>query len=274
MLSYQDILIFEYERRVQKNSHYSRRAFARDLSLSASFLSQILTSKKKLSPDKASIIVNKIQCSQKQKDLFLTLVRLADAKSDEYKATIRKELSKKNKNLIRYKELKHATFQVVANWHYHALLALTELDGFIYDIAWISKKLGVSSDKVSTTIKVLKNLNLVKEIDGTLKNHFQMLRVASVPSRAIREHHHQFLELADTALRTQTADEIDISGSTIAINIDRMPEARKLIKEFRENMIELLDDAGKNTQVYRLSVQLFRVDKKIEPSLGTKNESR
>jgi uncharacterized protein (TIGR02147 family) len=141
MQSYRDLLNREFERRVQKNSHYSKRAFARDLGLSAAFLSQVLTTKKNLSPDKASEIAANIQFSQKQRDLFLNLVRLEFAKSDEYKAAIRRELSKKSKKVVAYKNLKHETFQMVANWYYHALLTLTEVEGFRYDLKWMAQRL-------------------------------------------------------------------------------------------------------------------------------------
>lgn len=261
MQSYRDLLNQEFERRVQKNSHYSKRAFARDLGLSAAFLSQVLTAKKNLSPDKASEIATNIQYSPKQRQFFLNLVRLEHAKSDEYKAAIRRELGKKSKKRVSYKNLKHETFQMVANWYYHALLTLAEVEGFQYDIKWMAQKLGLSSEKVTAAIKVLKTLNLIEETNGTITTRFEMLQVDSIPSRAIREHHRQFLERAGQALASHAASDLDITGSTIAINRAKLPEARKLIKEFRENLTEFLVEPGSNTAVYRLSVQLFRLDR-------------
>ena len=53
--SYQSTLRRILKERQQRNKRYSLRAYARDLGISASFLSDIMKSKENLSPDKAKL---------------------------------------------------------------------------------------------------------------------------------------------------------------------------------------------------------------------------
>lgn len=262
MRVYQSFLTHEFKSRLRKNRRYSLRAFARDLGLSPGFLSQVLAGKKGLSPEKASVIAGKLGCTPAERTQFLNLVRLDHAKCDQYKAVIRRELQGKVAPKIRYREIEQDAFQVVANWYYHALVAMTEIKGFQPDASWISKRLGLADEDVERALKALAKLKWIDRDEcGNWRTTGEMMRLESVPNRAVREHHRQFLELAVRALETQDFEERDFSGCTLAINARRIPEARRLIKEFRENMAELLTEPDHNTHVYRLSIQLFRVQR-------------
>jgi len=256
--SYRALLLAEIEKRAKKNRNYSKRAFARDIGLSPGYLLQVLSGQKNLSEGKACQIAERLHWSQRQTLWLLNLIRLDSAKNESHKAALRKMLPKSR--VQSYRDVSLETFKVMANWHYSAILILTELDDFQYDIAWIAKRLKLPVATVSEAITRLKNLGLVREEEGTLIPQFEMLRVVSVPSDAIREHHRQFLKKAAESLESQNGEARDITGSTIAINPERLPEAKKLIKQFREDLAALLDDGQVRSQVYRLSVQLFRVD--------------
>lgn len=255
---YRRLLADELERRTEKNRSYSKRAFARDLGLSPAYMTQILGGLKRLSPDKASVIASRVEWSYPQKKSFLNLVRLEFAKTEAHRAEIKKELSKGKAQS--FTQLSARNFDVIAHWYYSALITLTELDDFQYDHQWIAKRLGLPIETVRSAIRLLLDLKLVREEEGTLIPQFEMLRADSVPSTAIREHHRQYLKRAEHSLETQDFNKRDITGTTIAIDPSRIPEAKKLIKQFREELSALMCDGEKKSEVYRLSVQLFRVD--------------
>lgn len=261
MMPPQDFLNQEFQRRKGRNLQYSQRAYARDLNLSAPFLSQLMSGKKKLSPDRGSELLKKMDWPKSQKDLFLKSVRFENAKNSEHKNMIEAEI-KNQKSFLQYQDLKLDTIQVISNWYYHAFLALLKTKNFKSDDEWISKRLGLSVEKVQSIISVLGHLGFIQHQAGRWVAQYNMLRGKSVPSRALRDHHRQFLDLAKSALEQQSPEERDITGSTLAIDISKLPEAKKLIREFREQMSELLCDSEKSDDVYRLSVQLFRVGEK------------
>ena len=52
----------------------------------------------------------------------------------------------------------------------------------------------------------------------------------------------------------------DITSISMAIDIDKLPEARKMIHNFRKQMCQFLEKE-KQEEVYNLSVQLFPISK-------------
>ena len=51
-------------------------------------------------------------------------------------------------------------------------------------------------------------------------------------------------------------DERDFSGITMAINVEKLDEAKEMIRAFRRKLCKFLE-TGKKTEVYTLRVQLF-----------------
>ena len=58
------------------------------------------------------------------------------------------------------------------------------------------------------------------------------------------------------SLEKDPIDVRDMSGITMAISTRKLPEARKLIMDFRRKLCAFLEDGHKDA-VYRLNVQLF-----------------
>src|SRR6516165_11941016 len=92
MLSYQAILVDEFMMRTAKNGRYSMRGFARDLGISQSFLSQILSKKRKLSHEKALIVSQKLRLRGKKRRLFVDLVVMEQSRRPEVRAMLKSEL--------------------------------------------------------------------------------------------------------------------------------------------------------------------------------------
>ena len=59
-LGYREILRHEYAIRHEKNPAFSLRAFARQIGISVSFLSELMHDKKRLSLDKAKVICERL----------------------------------------------------------------------------------------------------------------------------------------------------------------------------------------------------------------------
>src|SRR5690348_2524504 len=80
---YRKFLKEKLEERQQLNSRYSLRAYARDLRISFSRLSQVLRHKQGLSEKSAIAIAKQLKLSQAEADHFCTLVLSADARSKQ-----------------------------------------------------------------------------------------------------------------------------------------------------------------------------------------------
>ena len=81
-----------------------------------------------------------------------------------------------------------------------------------------------------------------------------------IPSKAIRVFNEQILEKAKHALHEQSVEERDFTTMTMAVARRRLPEAKRIIREFRRKMSRTLE-TGARDDVYMLSVQFFSLMK-------------
>lgn len=101
----------------------------------------------------------------------------------------------------------------------------------------------------------------MQERDGTLINTSFYLNTAlgEVSSAAKRRRQKQILEKSLHALENLPISIRNHSARTVAIDPEKIPEAKKRIEAF---MIELCDElaSGSKKQVYELAVQLFPLE--------------
>jgi uncharacterized protein (TIGR02147 family) len=97
---------------------------------------------------------------------------------------------------------------------------------------------------------------VVQQGDAWLDTGKNLTTPSSVPSAALRGAHRQYMVKAIDSLEKDPIDLRDMSGITMAISSKKIPEARKLIQDFRRRLCAFLEDGDKDA-VYRLNVQLF-----------------
>ena len=80
-------------------------------------------------------------------------------------------------------------------------------------------------------------------------------------SQALRISHRQSIEQALLALNEIPIELRDITSITMAIDLKRLPLAKKIIKEFRLKMSDVLEK-GDQSEVYNLNIQLLPVSRR------------
>jgi uncharacterized protein (TIGR02147 family) len=251
---YRQLLKMELLARVKRNPKYSLRAFARDLSISNAFLSQVLNGNRSLSDEKGLHIASLLAWDSEKTELFLKLIRIDNCKDDGLRALLSKGLSDEND----FYDLQVEKFESVSNWIHFAILELSRIRGFKSDSKWVARRLGIASLEVEDAVRRLIRLGLLKEVQGK----WVLVRnssVADAPSTAIRKFHKAHLEKASFAIERQPPDRRHFSGITTAINPKQLPVAAEMIKKFRRKLMKVLE-TGEKTGVYQISIQLFQLD--------------
>jgi uncharacterized protein (TIGR02147 family) len=264
-VDYRVFLREELLSRLKRNPSYSARAMARDLNLSAPFLSQVLSGNRILSEERAFEIAEKLSWTRLKKTLFIKLVRYESMQDtvlgqeilDEVESLKLKAKSKPVKS--KFHKLHLNEFKVVSEWQHMALYELTAIKGFRSDSRWIANRLGISPKESEESVERLIQVGLLEWVDGRLQKTKGDCKLSATPSAAIRTFHSQHLKLAAEALETQDQHARDFSGTTMAIDIKKLPRAKALIRQFNEQMMQLLE-SGPQTAVFQLSVQLYRLD--------------
>ena len=233
----------------EKNSSYSLRSFARKLKMSPSEISEILNGKRNISLKKGKHILNELFIDPSESSRILTKIR-------------NKSKIKENKVDETFDELSLDYFKVISDLYYFAILSLAETEDFIDEPEWISGCLNISINESRKAIDILKKINLLEmNKDGKWQaSGNQFSTPSDIANMSIRKNHFQSLELAKKSLETDDVDSRDFSGVTMAINPQKIPEAKNMIKEFRRILCDFLED-GDQKEVYRLNVQLFGLSK-------------
>lgn len=231
-----------------RNPAYSLRSFARRLAISPSALSEILNGKRRISRKLAERLADKLCLEPKQRHELLSRFRPAGATSKDVPFPP-----------LAYQELDADQFATMAEWYHFGILSLMETAGFVSDPAWISERLAIKLPEATAAIERLLRLGLVaRGDDGALKLTKGRLTTSDgVRSISLRRAHATNLALAQKSLEEDDVDVRDFSAMTLAIDAALLPEAKKIIREFQDRLADRLEVPGKQTEVYKLCVQLF-----------------
>ncbi|MFZ3231289.1 MAG: TIGR02147 family protein [Pseudobdellovibrio sp.] len=239
MFDLKEILNCTYQKRNTLNSRYSKNAFARDLGVSPTALSQFLSNKRRFSPTNLNRIVS---------SLCLPIERIQEFKNN---------LSK----LSQATEVKIETFSFMAEWYHFGILNLSEVDD-IRSPLQIAKRLGISKEVAMDATVRLQKLGFLKKENGIYRRTKNALDAGTdIPSEALRKHNREKMELAINALETVPLETRDISSVTMTFDPKMTEQIKKEIKLFKNRMINL-SGAGKPSEVYSLNIQFFPLTKR------------
>jgi uncharacterized protein (TIGR02147 family) len=266
---FKTVLKNEFAERAGANPHYSLRAFARTLNLSPPRLSDILRGRYGLSKRAAIAIAKRLGYNKSEQTAFACLVESKHARSRIGRDRANAELQAFRKRGP-VQDFQLEAFRVISDWYHFALLELTYVKDFQSNPAWIAKQLGISISLVKDAIGRLKKLDLLIETQGKLTAPDLTLDVpGGVPSSALKNFHRQILNKAIQAIDEQSVEERELSSVVIALRNDQLPEAKKMISDFRKNFLNALGSnvavARDKNQVYFFSNQFFS----LNPKKGT-----
>lgn len=242
--------------KIKKNPQFSLRAFARMVEVSPAVLSRILSGKRKLTFNLAVRIADALVLGPIERETLYSFYTGASA-----------EVSDEDRH---EKELTIDCFNAMKEWYHYGITQLLYIDAFNEDPKWIAKMLSISELEAKLAVDRLLRLEILERDDnGRLYRTATHLSTSTdVASAGIRHFQKQILEKSIVSLESDDISERDITSITIAINEDRIPEAKKEIMRFRKKMAEFLAD-GEKTRVYNLGVHLIPLSRS---TIGESNE--
>lgn len=224
----------EFTRRCRVNSRYSVRAFAKQLDINQSTLTQILNGKRKISK------------------------KFIDKVAEKVGSTFHFQTNGQADLDFKYSVLSVDAFTVISDWYHYAILEFTAVKGFKSDAKWISKKLGITVSETNMAIDRLLRLNMITQKNGKLirtKQHIANYK-EGVTSGAHKEFQRQLLTKALQAIDNCPQDKKDITSITMPANSKKIKEVKDKIRQFRREICDYIED-GNHDSVYQLCVQLF-----------------
>lgn len=238
--------------RQRSNPSYSLRAFARDLGLDSSTLSQIINGKRSIPAKSSRELALKLNLGVKESTLFVESINRSLTSIDDIK------ISPLDQRFM----LDESYHKVIAEWEHYALLDLFDLSDFESSKSYIMRKLDLTETRTEVVINNLLTCGLlIRDEEGKLKKSYPDIRTTEdAKGDALNQAHLEELDLAKLKLQQIDKELRDYSSSTFAIDMHKMTEAKTIIREFRQKMTALLKN-GEKSDVYMLAIQFFPLTK-------------
>jgi uncharacterized protein (TIGR02147 family) len=238
-----ELINIEFEERRIKNKFYSLRALSRDLGIQPATLSHILKRKRAISKGNRAKIYN-----------FLNLT------NEQIKI-----LNESEKSEISFTELDLDILKALGNWYYDAILELVRTKGIKFKPKFIADRLGISEIEAEGAIERLKNLSFIKENPNkswTITFDNNLMYGNDNTNFALQSLQRQLLEKAIEALMIVPKIEREQASMTMAINKKDLPEAKKRIKEFHQDLCKYLQRKNRDAdEVFQLITSFFPLSK-------------
>ncbi|RYZ67519.1 MAG: TIGR02147 family protein [Proteobacteria bacterium] len=256
-LGYRKYILDEFVTRRTRNPSYSLRAFARDLQIPASRLSEIMSGKAGVSETRALDLIDKLKLDNASRDRFLDLFRSAHSRIQQIKmeASRNLEINRLDQNVI-----EEDRFALIADWQHLAILEVLKVENLEKTPEQIGGRLGVHPVLVSESIERLQRLGFLEDGEtGIVPKNEGGTTTHDVPSAAIRQYHQQLLDKAKEAIESKPIDERDFSSVVFAIDKTKVAAAKEKIRNFRREFMREFETGGTPDSVYGMSVQFFEL---------------
>lgn len=230
-----------YAERCRRNPQYSLRAFAKSLDIDSSTLSALIRRKRPLTAKTAQRLISNIGITDPSHAQALLLGVLGE----------------NPENTPEYQQLELEAAEVISSWEHFAIRSLLQLDSYRPNTKQIARRLNIPHGIALEALNRMEKLGLVVQQGEVWTDTGKNLATPSnVPNLALRGALRQCIVKAIDSLEKDPIDVRDMSGITMAISTRKLPEARKLIMDFRRKLCAFLEDGHKDA-VYRLNIQLF-----------------
>lgn len=243
------------ETRQLKNPAYTISAFARQLGLPPSRLSEILKGKIGISVKRAMDIADILRLSEKDKEFFVNLVQ---AEHDRNPLQRQKAQDKISDFYDKYAALEEGK---ISNWYHLALLELIGLDDSLGN-EQLAARLGLSEVIAENSINELLAMGAISKsqtASGFTIVNANRETAMDIPSESVKQLNEQILGKAAQELRLQDVSNRDFSIAVFGFNKEQLPLAKERIKQFRRDFMKEFESAPHKDSVYSMSLQFFEL---------------
>lgn len=223
----------------------------------------VMDGERSLTEDSIAKFAIGLKLNKQETEFFRNLVYMNqsdnhDARDNHYKKMLQ---SKKYSSL---KPIEKNQYEFYADWYHAVVRELICSENFKGDMDWLLNKISPSITEAQAlkSIELLENLGFVKkEADQYIQQEALITTGPEPASIALHNYHQNMLTLAKELLPVVPATKRDISALTLGVSADKIPELKKRIRQFREDILKLVSEDNNPEQVIALTLQMFPLTK-------------
>ena len=248
----------------KKASHpgFSLRVLARELDLSAPFLSRIFNGQKSIP---FPILLKLEKALDIDIEVFASLKKAHQTSQGDIAIPVRGKGAEVKTELQEWDLADKSKFNILRQWFYVPILEATNLTNYDGSAKTIAKRLKLSLTTVEIAIREMISAGVLEEKKGLIRKTNKKLRFASSKSLAsIRNFHEQMMTRAQAELREATGEDDFarrlITGITVTTTPDKIAGAKQKLAECLHEIANDMD-CDEGTEIYQLAAQLFPLTK-------------
>ncbi|MCB0403781.1 MAG: TIGR02147 family protein [Bdellovibrionales bacterium] len=244
----------------EQKQRFSLRALSRRHGIrSVATLSMVINGKRKVTPEVAEKLALILKLRGVERRYFMALVDLEKCEDLHARAEVEDRLL-----AIRQggsgRSLDSEQYKFLSEWHYVALFVLVGQPDFRKDPEYLSRRLRdrVSPKQVEVALDNMQKWGLISVEDGKLvQTNGPVVKTADdIKNLSVRKFQRTMIKRALEAI-FMPVQQREITGLTLAVAKNQLPELKRRIRQFREELDEFAGASGTPDEVFQLNVQLF-----------------
>lgn len=257
-LEYRDYLKDAYEERRRSQPYFSYRFIGNRVGMDSSYLTRLFQKKLHLGDELVERMAATFGLDGESLEYFRILVSFNKTRIEAQARVFHDQLMRLRG--VKYRVVRREQEEFFANWIHVALRSLLDYHPFDGDFAALGAALSphVSGDEIKESLFLLERLGLAKRT-GTgyeiLDNHLHSGE--NWDAAAIMAFQKSTLELATRSLDTVPPAHRDISTMTMNIDAQTLEDIKIMVREFQENIANLVERSARSDRVYQMNVQIF-----------------
>lgn len=271
-LKINDFLKDAWQDKRAKNNRFSIRAWAHQMGLKHhNALYEMVNGKRKVPKSLVLKLIKSLELNVQEAQYLELLIDLSRAKNKELQDSyLEKMRPYQNKRTVKFLELD--SFKMLQDPIHFFIGELALQKDFVHDAQWIQNRLNypASISQINAAIERLVALDILRfDVNDKIHRIDQHIQSKSDDhDQALKDYHKSIMHLAEKAIDTQDVMIREFQGMAINMDVDRMDEAKKMIREFVNQFVAEFDTPKvKNEEVYQLNLQFFGITKKPNESV-------
>ncbi len=267
----QEISVFDYEdyhaflkdwsdaKRKQRSSFSFQELANRAGLKSRSFLRKVSLGQKQLLHGAAVQLCEAMELPERESNFFLALVGFNNADRPKERDLYLRKM-RKIKRPAKRRILSAQEFDFFEKWYIVVVWELVTYLPFGGDFQLLGKSINppISPDAARHALIVLLDLGLIEPFEDKYKQTDKVLHTRDeLISKAITSYQKETILLAEKAIDSISASHRHISTLTMGLDERRWQVAMTLIKDFRQQLIDLATEPAVSDSVYQFNIQAF-----------------
>lgn len=262
-LDYRRFLRDWYEAAKKTRASFSYRTFSKRAGFrSTNFFKLVMDGERNLTEESLVKFMTGLKLNKQEQEFFRNLVFFNQAKTHEekdlyYQCLIR---SKKYNQL---KPIERQHYEYYSTWYHPVVRELAVSKDFDGTPEWIAKKVfpPITPAQAANSMELLEQLGFIEKIgENKWRQSSTLLSTGpEIVSHIVVNYHKNLLDVTKEILETVSAAKRDISTMTLGVAKERLPELKKKIQEFRQEILKLVSTDTHPEEVVQLNIQLFPV---------------